>query len=261
MKKPFNIAKPFDLGNRLAIVTGAGSGLGRHFASVLVAAGARVALCGRRMAPLEETAELIGAGGGRALCLAMDITDEASVKRALDAICTQSGVPDILVNNAGTNKPTFATELTMEEWDQVVDTNLRGCFMLARMFASRLIGAGKGGSIVNVASVLGLRAQKAVAAYMASKAGLIHLTRGLALEWANYGIRVNALAPGWFRTDLTVDFLDTPPGQKLVGNIPLKRAGNLIELSAPLLLLASDAGSFMTGSVLVVDGGHVVSSL
>jgi len=257
----FDIDKPFDLEGRVALVTGGGSGLGRQFATALAAAGARVALCGRRPEPLEETARLIRDQGGHATCATMDVTDEDSMERAFDQICEQTGVPDVLINNAGVNRPKFATELSAAEWDLVLDTNLRGCFLLARAFARRLIEAEKGGSVVNIASVIGLRTQKATAAYIAAKSGLIHLTRGLALEWAHYGIRVNALAPGYFRTDITDRFLDSPPGQKIVANTPMKRGGNLDELSAPMLLLASDAGSFMTGSVLVVDGGLTISSL
>jgi NAD(P)-dependent dehydrogenase (short-subunit alcohol dehydrogenase family) len=257
----FDIDKPFGLEDRVALVTGGGSGLGRQFATVLAGAGARVALCGRREQPLEETAAMIESNGGSAVWATMDVTDEDSIAQAFDRVCEQAGVPDILINNAGVNRPQFATELSAADWDLVMDTNLRGCFLLARAFARRLIETEKGGSIVNVASVIGLRTQKATSAYIAAKAGLIHLTRGLALEWANYGIRVNALAPGYFRTDITDRFLDSPPGQKIVANTPMKRGGDVDELSAPLLLLASDAGSFMTGSVLVVDGGLTVSSL
>jgi NAD(P)-dependent dehydrogenase (short-subunit alcohol dehydrogenase family) len=261
MSKSFDIERPFDLRDRLALVTGGGSGLGRQFATVLSAAGAGIVLCGRRLEPLQETAAIVEAQGGSALCVTMDVADESSVDQSYGQICKQVGAPDILINNAGVNRPKFATQMTMEDWDTVIDINLRGCFMLARRVAGRLIEEKRGGSIVNVASVIGLRTQKATSAYIAAKAGLIHLTRGLALEWANYGIRVNALAPGYFRTDITAEFLDTPLGQKIVANTPMKRGGNLDELSVPLLLLAGDAGSFMTGSVLVVDGGLTVSSL
>jgi len=265
MKKYFAHEKLFDLSGRIAVVTGAGSGLGRQFALVLSEAGAKVILTGRRLEPLQETAAEIETIGGKAqsqpLCISMDVTSADSVRETFVRINEQAGVPDLLVNNAGVNRPLFATQLSEADWDAVVDTDLKGCFLVAQTFAKGLIQAGKGGSVINIASIVGLRPQKAISAYMASKAGLIHLTRGLALEWASYGIRVNALAPGYFRTDITSQFLDTPPGQQLVSHIPLKRAGNLDELSGPLMLLASDAGSFITGSVLVVDGGHVVGSL
>jgi len=261
MSEPFDIKRPFDLRGHRALVTGGGSGLGRQFATVLAAAGAELVLCGRRLEPLQETAGMVESLGGKALCVTMDVADETSVRSAFEQICSDAGAPDILINNAGVNRPKFATQLTMEDWDTVIDINLRGCFLLAQLVARRLMEEKRGGSIVNVASVIGLRTQKATSAYIAAKAGLIHLTRGLALEWANYGIRVNALAPGYFRTDITGEFLDSPPGQKIVANTPMHRGGNLDELSAPLLLLASDAGSYMTGSVLVVDGGLTVSSL
>ena len=252
---------PFDLHGRIAMVTGGGTGLGRAFATALAQAGADVALCARRRDPLAATASELAGTGRRVACVAMDVTDEASVTTAFAEVSAQLGTPDILVNNAGINRPMFATQLTAADWDAVVDTNLKGAFLVARTFAMQPGRAGQGGAIVNVASILGLRAQKSVAAYMASKAGLIHLTRALALEWARMDIRVNALLPGYFRTDILGDFLDTEEGWKVVANIPMRRPGRLEELAGPLLLLVSDAGSFMTGSVLVVDGGHVLSSL
>lgn len=251
----------FDLHGRVAVVTGGGTGLGRAFATTLAQAGADVALCARRRDRLEETAELLARDGRRVACVTMDVTDEDSIAAAFDEVNSRLGMPDILINNAGINRPMPATQLTAADWDAVVDTNLKGAFLTARAFAM-LPGRGeKGGAIVNVASILGLRAQKAVAAYMASKAGLIHLTHALALEWARKNIRVNALLPGYFRTDITSDFLDTEEGRRLVANIPQRRPGELHELAGPLLLLASDAGSFMTGAVLVADGGHLLSSL
>lgn len=251
----------FDLHGRIAIVTGGGTGLGRSFATTLVRAGADVALCGRRREPLERTARELAGEGRRVACITMDVTDEASIAAGLEAVGSQLGMADILVNNAGINRPMFATQLSTADWDAVVDTNLKGAFLVARAFAMQAGRAEKGGAIINVASILGLRAQKAVPAYMASKAGLIHLTRSLALEWARINIRVNALLPGYFKTDILGDFLDTEEGWKVVTNIPMRRPGRLEELRGPLLLLASDAGSFMTGSVLVADGGHLLSSL
>ncbi len=251
----------FRLDGRVAVVTGAGSGLGRRFAGVLARAGADVALCARRADRLAETARLLDGTGRRVVCITMDVGDVGSVSAAFDQVVGTLGMPAILVNNAGVNRPTFASEITDDDWNAVLDTNLRGAFFTARAFAARLRSARRPGSIINVASILGLRAQKSVAAYMASKAGLLHLTRALALEWARDGIRVNALVPGYFRTDITTAFLDSTEGRQLVGHIPLRRPGEMDELDGPLLLLAGDAGSFMTGSLLVVDGGHLNSSL
>jgi NAD(P)-dependent dehydrogenase (short-subunit alcohol dehydrogenase family) len=261
VKKSFDPERLFDLSNRVAMVTGAGTGIGREFACSLAEAGSTVVLCGRRREPLEETAGLIEDRGGSSLCATLDVTDESNIREVFDQVSSQAGVPEILINNAGANRPMFATELSADNWDLILDTNLKGCFLVAKECASRLMQAGKGGSVVNVASVLGLRTQKAVSAYMASKAGLIHLSRGLALEWASYGIRVNVLAPGYFRTDITSDFLDTASGQKIIANVPQKRGGDLSELVGPMMLLASDAGSYLTGSVVVADGGLAVASI
>jgi NAD(P)-dependent dehydrogenase (short-subunit alcohol dehydrogenase family) len=257
----FDPQRIFDLSNRVAMVTGAGSGLGRHFALTLAEAGARLVLCGRRREPLDETSRLIGNSGGSSLVHTLDVTDEDDISAVFDDISKQCGTPDILINNAGVNRPTYATSLSAENWDLVLDTNLKGCFLVAKACAARLMEANRGGSIINVASILGLRTQKAVAAYMASKAGLIHLSRGLALEWASYNIRVNVLAPGYYRSEMADDFLDSPPGQKIIKAVPQKRAGDHSELSGPLMLLASDAGSYMNGSVVVVDGGLMITSM
>lgn len=251
----------FSLKSRVALVTGAGAGLGRHFASVLARAGALVVLAGRRLEKVRAAQEEIERAGGRACSVALDVCDERSVVDALSEVERQVGIVDVLINNAGTNAPRAAIDVPMSDWDTIVDTNLRGCFLVARETAKRLIHAGRPGSIINVASVLGVRTQKGLSPYMASKAGLVHLTRGLALEWARYHVRVNALLPGYFRTDLTEEFLATEPAAALMRNIPQRRIGELEELTGPLLLLASDASSFMTGSTLVADGGQAVGSM
>jgi NAD(P)-dependent dehydrogenase (short-subunit alcohol dehydrogenase family) len=254
-------AAAFDLAGRVALVTGAGSGLGRSFAGVLGDAGAVVVLCGRRRAPLEETAAQLASRGVRTAVHDLDVCDEAALELALAQVAGTLGEVDILVNNAGTNHPQAALKMSLDDWDNIVDTNLRGSFVVARAVAKRLIAAGRPGSIVNIASVLGLRTQKGVAAYAASKAGVLHLTRVLALEWMRYGIRVNALVPGYFRTGITDDFLDSEEGKALVHRIPARRTGDPAELGPPLLLLASSASSYMTGSALAVDGGLMAASL
>jgi NAD(P)-dependent dehydrogenase (short-subunit alcohol dehydrogenase family) len=246
---------------QVALVTGAGGSLGREIALILAAAGAEVVLAGRNVNSLRVTADRIIEAGGKALCVRMDVADGASIVAALDEARSRTGPIGILVNNAGTNVPKAALELSEGEWDQIHDTNLRGCFLLARECARRMRDAKMGGAIVNIASVLALRTQKAVSAYMAAKAGLVHLTRALALEWAPYDIRVNALLPGYFNSELTESFLGTEPGKQLVRRIPQRRLASPSELAGPLLLLVGRASSYVTGSSLVVDGGLSVASI
>jgi NAD(P)-dependent dehydrogenase (short-subunit alcohol dehydrogenase family) len=192
----------------------------------------------------------------------MDVTDQASVAAALvQAVRLAGGPPDILVNNAGIAITKPAIDLTPGDWQSVVDTNLSGAFYTAQAVAQAARDAGRGASIINVASILGLRVAGLLAPYAASKAGLIQLTKALALEWARYGIRVNAIAPGYVETDLNAAFFASEPGRKLIQRIPQRRLGQLADLDGPLLLLASGASAYMTGAVIEVDGGHLVSSL
>ncbi|MGR0187502.1 SDR family NAD(P)-dependent oxidoreductase [Azospirillum aestuarii] len=249
------------LTNRTALVTGASAGLGRHFAGVLAAAGARVALAARRRESLDAAVAEIEVAGGQAIPVLMDVTDAASVRNGVREAASALGGLDILVNNAGATVAKPALDYAEEEWDRVIDTNLKGAFLTAQETAHVMRERGRGGSIVNIASILGLRVAGHVVAYTASKAGLVQMTQALALEWARYGIRVNALAPGYMETDLNRDFLATDAGQALIRRVPQRRLGRLADLDGPLLLLCSDASAYMTGAVVPVDGGHLVSTL
>ncbi|AIB11406.1 2-deoxy-D-gluconate 3-dehydrogenase [Azospirillum argentinense] len=249
------------LTNRTALVTGASAGLGRHFAGVLAAAGARVALAARRRESLDAAVAEIEAAGGQAIAVPLDVTDAASVRAGVREAAGALGGLDILVNNAGATVAKPALDYAEEEWDRVIDTNLKGAFLTAQETARVMREQGRGGSIVNIASILGLRVAGHVVAYTASKAGLVQMTQALALEWARYGIRVNALAPGYMETDLNRDFLATDSGQALIRRVPQRRLGRLADLDGPLLLLCSDASAYMTGAVVPVDGGHLVSTL
>lgn len=251
----------FALEGRLALVTGASSGLGRHFALTLARAGASVVAAARRVERLADVVGEIEAAGGRALAVPLDVTDGASVRSCFDTIEARLGTPDLLVNNAGAAVSRPLLEQTEDDWDGVVDTNLKGAWLVAQESARRMVAAQRPGAIVNIASITGERVAAAVAPYCASKAGLIHLTRAMALELARHGVRVNALAPGYVETELNRDFLASDAGERLKSRIPQRRFGRLADLDGPLLLLASDAGAFMTGSVLAVDGGHLVSTL
>jgi NAD(P)-dependent dehydrogenase (short-subunit alcohol dehydrogenase family) len=250
-----------DLSGKCALVTGASSGLGRHFAEVLAAAGAKVAVAARRAERVASVAAAIGARGGTAVPVELDVTRRTSVTHAVAEAAAALGRLDILVNNAGVTATASFLDLDEEAWDNVVDTNLKGAFAVAQEAARRMKEQGTGGAIVNIASILGLRVAGHVAAYAASKAGLVQLTKAMALELARHGIRVNALCPGYMETDLNREFFASDAGQALIRRIPQRRLGRPQELDGPLLLLCSDAAAYMTGSTLVVDGGHLVSSL
>jgi NAD(P)-dependent dehydrogenase (short-subunit alcohol dehydrogenase family) len=250
-----------DLSGKCALVTGASSGLGRHFAEVLAAAGAKVAVAARSVERVASVAEAIGARGGTAVPVELDVTRRTSVTRAVAEAAAALGRLDILVNNAGVTATASFLDLDEEAWDNVVDTNLKGAFAVAQETARRMKEQGTGGAIVNIASILGLRVAGHVAPYVASKAGLVQLTKAMALELARHGIRVNALCPGYMETDLNREFFASDAGQALIRRIPQRRLGRPQELDGPLLLLCSDAAAYMTGSTLVVDGGHLVSSL
>jgi NAD(P)-dependent dehydrogenase (short-subunit alcohol dehydrogenase family) len=255
------MADLFGLNGRHALVTGASSGLGRHFAGVLAAAGARVTVAARREAALEETVASIHASGGQADAVRMDVTDAGSIEQAFAAAEAQFGPVAILINNAGVTMTRAALDVAEQDWTSVIDTNLKGAWLAAQHAARRMIHHASSGSIVNIASILGLRVAGGVVSYAVSKAAVVQMTKALALEWARHGIRVNALAPGYIETELNDAFFGSDAGKALIRRIPQRRLGEARELDGPLLLLASDAGSYMTGSVVAVDGGHLVSGL
>jgi NAD(P)-dependent dehydrogenase (short-subunit alcohol dehydrogenase family) len=251
----------FGLQDQVALVTGASSGLGWYFAGVLAGAGAQVVVAARRASRLKSLCAQIESLGGRAYPVALDVTDAQSVSACFDACEKAVGVPDVVVSNAGVTVTKLAIDQTPSEFDAVMNANLRGTWLVNTEAARRLIAAGKPGSIVNIASILGVRVSAAVAPYAISKAGVIHATKAMALEWARYGIRVNALCPGYVRTELNSDFLDSDVGEKLRMRIPSRRFNELEDLQGPLLLLASRAGRAMSGTTVEVDSGHLVSGL
>ena len=255
------MSKRFDLTGKVALVTGASSGLGVHFARTLAAAGASVAIAARRADRLASLQAELQTAGVKAVAVELDVQSGDSIAAAFAAAEQALGPIDIVINNAGISIVKPALEMPVEDWDAVVNTNLRGAWLVAQAAGKRWLMAKRPGVIVNIASILGLRTIGQVAPYNASKAGLIHLTRALAMEWARHDIRVNAICPGYIETEMNSDFWKTPAGQRLIDRIPQRRIGKPEHLDGALLLLASDAGSFMTGSVLTVDGGHTVSSL
>ena len=255
------MSKRFDLTGKVALVTGASSGLGVHFARTLGAAGASVVIAARRADRLASLQAELQAAGDRAAAVDLDVQSAESVATAFDTAEKALGPIDIVVNNAGISIVKPALDMPVEDWDAVVNTNLRGAWLVAQTAGKRWLAGRRPGVIVNIASILGLRTIGQVAPYNASKAGLIHLTRALAMEWARYGIRVNAICPGYIETEMNSDFWKSQGGQRLIERIPQRRIGQPEHLDGALLLLASDAGTFMTGSVITVDGGHTVSTL
>ena len=249
----------FSVEGRTAIVTGASSGLGVRFAQVLAGAGAGVVLAARRQEQLEQTAKEIEATGGTAVALTCDVGDPASVKGMVAAAFDRFGTVDILVNNAGVAAEAgcMPERVTDELFAQTINVNLNGTFSCCREVAARWLASGARGTIINVASVAGLGGtQNFPPAYQASKAAVINLTRNLAASWADRGVRVNALCPGWFPSEMTAAWFAAPPFlQRFVDQAPARRVGELSELDGPLLFLASDASSFVTGQALAVDGG------
>jgi len=248
-----------NLDGRMAIVTGASSGLGMHFARRLARSGARVALVARRKDRVDALADELRAAGHSAFSCAMDVTDATSIAAAMVAIDTELGPPDILINNAGISATKPFLEIDEPGWNAILETNLTGLMRVAQKAARRMVASGKGGAILNVASILGVRPAAQLAPYAAAKAAVISLTQTMALELARHGIRVNALAPGYIETELNQAFLQSQAGQALVKRVPMRRFGTVEDLDGAMLLLVSDAGRFITGVTLPVDGGHLLS--
>ena len=249
----------FSLKGRVALVTGASSGLGMQFAKALADNGAAVALVARRADRLADMKKAIEAAGGRAVAIEADVTDRAAMLRAFDATEAAFGTVTILVNNAGIAQSSKrAIEVTAEEWRKVLSVDLDAVFYNAQEAARRMLAAKQPGAIINIASVLGFGVSKGVAAYATAKAAVVQVTKALAVELAFKGVRVNAIAPGWFVTEINDKFLAGEAGEALKRAIPAGRFGKDGDLDGALLLLASDAGSYITGATIVVDGGQVV---
>ncbi|WP_408600675.1 SDR family NAD(P)-dependent oxidoreductase [Pseudomonas sp. PLMAX] len=252
----------FSLKGKVVLVTGASSGLGAHFAQVVSGAGAKVVIAARRVERLQALAEQLRGQGGEVIAVALDVTSRASVESAFDLARQTFGVVDVVINNAGVGGAVKALEVTEQDWSTMISTNLDGVWRVAQCAAQRMAKEGKGGSIINIASILGERVGTGLSHYCAAKAGVLQLTKALALELARHDIRVNAIAPGYFQTEMNDSYFNSEKGQAYIKSaVPMRKLGQLEQLDGPLLLLASAAGSFMTGATLAVDGGHLVSSL
>ena len=248
----------FDLSGKTALVTGASSGLGWRFAQTLAANGAKVVVAARRMERLEALKAEIGAAGGEAAAITLDVTDQTAVPGAFDAAEQAFGPVDILINNAGLAVEATIVEMTPGQWRKVLDTDLDGVFHVGQEAARRMSAQG-GGSIVNIASAIAFTVSKTLGAYAVAKAGVVKLTQAMALELAGANVRVNAICPGYIETEINREFFATERGQQMLQrNVPMKRLGGTGELDGTLLLLASEAGAFITGEAIVVDGGLVL---
>jgi 3-oxoacyl-[acyl-carrier protein] reductase len=246
----------FGLDGEIALVTGASSGLGRRFAKVLAANGARVALAGLREPELLELVDEIAAMGGKATAVPFDLRDRDRIPEIFSQVEAALGPLTIVVNNAGISGESAVADLDYESWREILNVDLDALFLMSREAARRM--SSSGGAIINVSSILGLRPMAGMAAYSVAKAGVAHLSRIMALELAGNGIRVNTLAPGYVVTGMNQDFFASEQSRPLIETIPMRRVGEVEDLDGALLLLASRASRFMTGATLVVDGGHIL---
>lgn len=248
----------FDMSGSVAIVTGASGTLGRQFSIALAEAGAAVALVGRKRDALEATQQELAKTGAKSAIVIADLTQAGAIADMMRSVEQALGAPTVLVNNAGSAAAAPTADLSVADWDSVMDVNLRGAFLVAQAFGRRRIAAGGGGSIVNIASITGLTAPITITPYAVSKGALVQLTKILAREWARYRIRVNALCPGYFESNMTHSYLGSEHGERMLRAVPMRRGGKPGELDGPLLLLASEAGSYMTGATIVIDGGQTL---
>jgi NAD(P)-dependent dehydrogenase (short-subunit alcohol dehydrogenase family) len=247
----------FDLAGRVAIVTGGSVGLGRQMAEGLAEMGANLVLCARKKERCLKTAEELQQLGVEVLAMGCDVKDQASIGEVVDATMKHFGRIDVLINNAGTSWGAPVEEMTLAQWNKVVETNLTGTFLFSQAVGKVMIAQGRG-KIINIASIAGLRGHSAelpAIGYSSSKGGVIAFTRDLAWKWGMHGIRVNAIAPGWFPSDMSQKIIERH-GEKLLASIPLGRLGNSQDLKGAAIFLASDASDFVTGHILVVDGGQ-----
>ena len=248
----------FDLTGKVALITGASSGLGKHFAKTLSSSGAKTILAARRIERMESLQkELLN----ESIVVSLDVTSNNSVNKLKEEIANSTGQLDILVNNAGISDPVKFKDISEEGWLSILETNLNGAYRVAKMATDIMLKNSDGGSIINIASILAERVGLNLSSYSSAKAALVQLTKSMALELTRSNIRVNALAPGYILTEINQEFFNTDEGKSYIGKIPMKRLGLESELDGALLLLASNASSFMTGSVITIDGGHVVNPL
>jgi len=248
----------FDVSQETILITGASQGLGRQFARFLAARGAAVVLAARQTNKLKSLEEEIRGKGGRAAAVALDVTDIGSISKAVDAAEAALGPITVLINNAGIAIEKLATDQTEADWDAVIGANLKGAYFIATEVSRRMIARKQPGNIINIASVLGFGVMKSLSLYAISKTGIIQATKAMALELARHNIRVNALAPGYIDTDMNHELWSTPAGQQLIKGIAQRHVGAESDLDGAILLLASKASSYMTGSVVTVDGGYLL---
>jgi NAD(P)-dependent dehydrogenase (short-subunit alcohol dehydrogenase family) len=266
MNEEICMSYSIDLSGRVALVTGASSGLGEQFAKTLAAAGAAVVLAGRRVERLKTLRAEIEAAGGDAHVVALDVTDHDSIKAAVAHAETEMGTLDILVNNSGVSTTQKLTDVSPEDYDYVMDTNTKGAFFVAQEVGKRMLarargaapGTFTGGRIVNIASMAGLKPLSQIGVYAMSKAAVVHMTRAMALEWGRFGINVNAICPGYIDTEINHHHWQTEQGQKLISMMPRKRIGQPKDLDAVLMLLCSNESHFINGAVIQADDGFAI---